>query len=371
MRAGASNFQAEELAAWINFAHHHQVKVYAAVNIFPHNRHLGQVPSLLHYLEKAGVDAFIISDPGILEIAKENASSVPIHLSTQANVTNWRNVKFWHQQGCARINLARELHLEEIQEIKDQVPGIELETFVHGAMCMAYSGRCMLSAYFTERGANLGDCTQPCRWKYYLVEEYRPHEPLPIEEHDKGSKILSSRDLCMIENLSDLMGAGIKGFKIEGRMKTIHYVATVTKAYKEALKRCQDNPQSYHCDPQWIEELQKVSHRPYSTGFFYGNPLQADPGEEFSYYKQCKLAGLVLDYQPNNKMALVEQRNLLEVGDSLEVLSPYRDSFTIKVEQLFDEDGNKINRAPHPQQKVLIPVNSTFRPYELLRKYEQ
>jgi len=368
LRAGAANFSREQFSESVQFAHSRGVRVYATVNVFAHNEHLKKAPSLLHFLKESGVDALIISDPGIAELAREFAPGVPLHLSTQAGVTNGKSALFWFRCGFKRINLARELTLEEIKQVRQQAPGVELETFLHGAMCMAYSGRCLLSSYLTGRGANQGECTQPCRWRY-LVEEYRPDEPLILEEDFRGSQILSSRDLCMIEHLPDLLSTGVQGLKIEGRMKTIHYVSTVTRVYRRALDLCKHSPESYQCKDDWKEELQKVSHRPYSTGFFYNTPMQVDPGEEESYHRKCILVGVVLDYDPATKAALVEQRNPFQVGDSLEVLNPREDPFTVEIQNIYNQEGEEVDRAPHPQQILKIPVQHPVAAHDLLRKY--
>ena len=371
LRSGAGNFNCREFEEGVNFAHRRGVKVYATVNIMAHNRHLDKVAPLLRFLHDCGTDGIIVSDPGIAETVKEITPEIPLHLSTQANATNWKTVAFWYRLGFKRINLARELTLEEIYEIRQKVTGVELETFVHGAMCMAYSGRCLLSAYFTDREANLGECTHPCRWKYYLVEEYRPDELLPVLEDEEGSYILSSRDLCMIDYLPDLCRAGLNSIKIEGRMKTIHYVATVTRVYREALDTFARDPDNYRVIPYWKEELEKVSHRPYSTGFFYGSPLQVDPATSQSYFKQCVLAGVVLDYYTDQGKVLVEQRNNFGAGDELEVLRRTGAPFTIKVNRIFNEEGEEMSRAPHPQQRLLLPVDIPLEKGDLLRLYKQ
>ncbi len=370
LRSGAVNFSRREFKEGVEYAHSRGAKVYVTVNIMAHNRHLEKVEPLLGFLSECGTDGIIVSDPGMAELAKETAPEIPLHLSTQTNATNWKSVSFWQRMGFKRINLARELTLEEIKEIREKLPGVELETFVHGAMCMAYSGRCLLSAYFTGRGANLGECTHPCRWKYYLVEEYRPGEPLPVLEEEEGSYILSSRDLCMLAHLPELCRAGLDSLKIEGRMKTIHYVATVTRIYREALDSYALDPENYRELPYWKEELEKVSHRPYSTGFFYGSPLQVDPSTRQSYFKRCILAGVVLDYSPAEGRAWVEQRNNFGKGEELEVLRKSGEPFKIEVKQLFNEEGEEVERAPHPKQRLMVQVDVPLEKGDLLRLYE-
>jgi len=369
LRAGANNFNREQFMESVDFAHRHGVRVYAVVNVMAHNHHLNQAEALLAFLNESGVDGLIISDPGVAEMAKKITPGIPLHLSTQANVTNWKSAYFWFQQGFKRVNLARELTLEEIKEIREKIPGLELESFVHGAMCLAYSGRCVLSSYFTGRGANRGACTHPCRWQYHLVEDYRPGEPLPVIEDEEGTYILSSRDLCMLEYLPDLWRAGLDSLKIEGRMKTIHYVASVTKIYREALDSLERDPTEYRIFPRWKEELEKVSHRPYSTGFYFGSPLQVEPSSEKNYFKKCILAGVVLDYFSEQDCALVEQRNRFGVGDRLEVLTPGSEPFKIEVNRLYTVEGEEIEKAPHPQQRLILPVNVPLKKWDLLRIY--
>lgn len=271
LRAGAGNFSIEEIEYGINMAQKMGKRLYVAVNILAHNKDLKAVPEFLLQLEEMGVHGIILSDPGILAIARSAAPSLPIHLSTQANCTNRESARFWEAQGVERIILARELSLEEIKDIRDSV-SIQVETFVHGAMCVSYSGRCLLSSYLTGRSANRGDCAHPCRWEYHLVEEQRPGEYYSVVEEEKGTFILNANDLCMIEHIPELVHAGVDSFKIEGRMKSVHYVATVVKAYREAMDAYFESPYNWKFREEWLEELGKVSHRPYSTGFFFENP---------------------------------------------------------------------------------------------------
>ncbi len=368
LRAYTSGFSLEELSLAVKIAHKSGVKVYVAINIFAHNRHLEDAPSYLNELAKLNIDGLIISDPGLLTIAQDMAPEIPYHLSTQAGVTNWRSAAFWQKQGFRRIVTARELTLEEIKEIKDRT-SVELEVFVHGAMCLAYSGRCLLSAYYTGRGANRGECTHPCRWGYSLSEKDRPDDPLILTEEDGESFILSSRDLNMIRHIPDLVQAGVKGLKIEGRMKGLHYVATITRAYRETLDRYFEDPENFTFDPSWDDELAKVSHRPYHTGFYYGKPEQVDPTEKKSYMSRCILAGVVLDYDQSRGMALIEQRNRFETGDELEVLSPQDKPFTFRVSNMYNLFGEEVNAAPHPRQHLHIPVKKSLQPMDILRKY--
>jgi len=368
LRAYASGFTEEEFARGVDIAHAHGTKLFAAVNIFAHNHHIEKAAPIFKNLAQLNVDGLIISDPGIYEIARQMAPHIPAHLSTQAGVTNWRSAYFWQQQGFKRIVPARELTLSEIKQIKDNTD-VELEVFVHGAMCMAYSGRCLLSAYFTGRGANRGECTHPCRWSYALVEEARPGDPLELVEEDGVSFILSSRDLNMIDHIPELVETGVDALKIEGRMKGLHYVATVAKVYRDALDHYFASPQDFAPDSKWQEELSKVSHRPYHTGFYFGMPEQVDPNETRHYLQPCLLAGVVLDYDSDSGMALVEQRNKFVAGESLEVLTPRGEPFTLHVRSLYDLDGNEVDAAPHPRQNLWLPVPRELKYLDLLRKY--
>ncbi len=368
LRAYAPGFSFDELREGIKFAHDNGVNVYLTLNIIAHNRHLEEAGKTLKNIEQLKPDALIIADAGLWDLARQTAPQTPIHLSTQAAVTNWRSVKFWADHGLKRINLSRELTLEEIIEVRNKVD-IELEVFIHGAMCVAYSGRCLLSAYYTGRGANRGECTQPCRWNYELFEESRPHDPLLVMEEKEGSFILSSRDLCMIRHIPLLVQAGVHGLKVEGRMKSVHYVATVTRVYRKALDLYFADPQGYTFDPSWEAELKKVSHRPYHTGFYFGHPEQVDPNEKRSYLGDCEMAGLVLDYEKMSGTAIVEQRNRFMKGDVLEVLSPNKEPYRFEVKEMFDESGLEIHAAPHPRQIVRIPVEHELAYLDIIRKY--
>ncbi|MDO9534448.1 MAG: U32 family peptidase [Bacillota bacterium] len=368
LRAYAPGFSAEELSKGIELAHDSGVKVYLTLNIIAHNRHLEDAGIKFKDIEKLGPDALIIADAGLWELAKRTVPHIPVHLSTQAAVTNWRSAKFWFDLGVKRVNLSRELSLEEVREIRDKVD-IELEVFIHGAMCVAYSGRCLLSAYFTGRGANRGECTQPCRWSYELFEENRPHDPLVLSEGKEGSFILSSRDLCMIRHIPEMIQSGVNGLKIEGRMKSIHYVATVTRVYREALDRYISDPKGYEFDPSWEAELRKVSHRSYHTGFYFGRPEQVDPDDKRSYLGDCVMTGLVLGFEKETGMAIVEQRNRFFKGDMLEVFGPKKGPYSFQVNRLYDENGTEISAAPHPRQIIRIPVEQELSHLDVLRKY--
>jgi putative protease len=368
LRAGAGNFAPDELTAGVDFAHTNGAKVYVTVNIFAHNRDLELLPGYLASLVDAGVDGVIVSDPGVLDLVRTGFPQLPVHLSTQANTTNWAAARFWSRQGVSRIILARELSLAEIKEISSKVEA-DLEIFVHGAMCMAYSGRCLLSNYLTGRDANRGDCAQSCRWQYTLMEEKRPGEYFPVEEDERGTYILSSRDLCLIEHIPELMEAGIKSFKIEGRMKSANYVASVVKAYRAALDAYQHDPHNYCFDPVWLEELNKVSHRKYTTGFMFGRPETSGQHYGTGIYRRSRVfVGLVRDYDPATGLALVEQRNHFAVGDQLEVLVPGEIDFNQNVSRIIDEEGRLVDAAPHPRQLIKVPFARPVPPYTIIRK---
>lgn len=368
LRAAAGNFTLEEMKAGVDFAHAHQAKVYVTVNIFAHNVDLEQLADYLYNLEKIGIDAIIISDPGVWLIAQEINSGLDIHISTQANVTNWASCAFWEQHGAKRVVLARELSLEEIKEIRRKTQ-MELEVFVHGAMCISYSGRCLLSNYMAERDANRGDCAQPCRWNYVLLEEKRPGEYYPIEEDERSSYIFNSQDLCLLPYLPELIKAGVNSLKIEGRMKSIHYVATVVQAYRQALDSYYQNPGAYKFNPAWYEEIRKVSHRDYTSGFLFGKPRGRDHNyETSSYLRTYDFVGLVLDYEPQKGIATVEQRNNFRVGDILEFSGPRTPLFTQELTGMVNEEGMEIVVAPYPRQIVRIPVNKAVRKWDLVRR---
>lgn len=368
LRAGAGNFTYEEMKEGLAFAHARQAKVYVTVNIFAHNRDLAELPDYLRKLEELGVDALIFSDPAVLQIAQEIGIGLELHISTQANTTNWASAKYWEKQGVQRVILARELSLEEITEIKEHT-NAELEMFVHGAMCISYSGRCLLSNYMVNRDANQGDCAQPCRWKYALVEEKRPGVYYPIEEDERGAYIFNSHDLCLIEYLPEIIKAGIVSLKIEGRMKSIYYVATIIRAYRKALDAYYKDPDNYKFNPQWYEETTKVSHRDYTTGFLFDKPGTADHNYETSSYKRYySFIGLVLDYDEETGWATIEQRNNFKVGDTLEFIGPDTEMFAQELQEMKDEEGASITAAPHPRQIVKIHVQNPVKAWDIVRR---
>lgn len=368
LRAYAGNFTREEMADGIKYAHSMGAKVYITVNIIPHNDDLVTLPDYLQEIQELGADAIIAADPAIISIARKVVPELAIHLSTQANTTNWVSVKFWGELGVKRIVLARELSMLEIREISQQVD-VELESFVHGAMCISYSGRCLLSSYMTGRSANLGECAQPCRWKYALVEEKRPGQYFPIEEDERGSYVFNSHDLCMIEHIPELINSGLHSFKIEGRMKSVHYVATIVRVYRQAIDAYWTNPDKYSLRAEWLEEISKVSHRAYTTGFYFGKP--SSEGQTYgssSYLRDYDFIGLVRDYDPVAQIATVEQRNKFALGDLVEITGPYTESFEQVISAMWDDAGEKVETAPHPQQVIKIKMVQRVKPYDLIRR---
>ncbi|MCL5935558.1 MAG: U32 family peptidase [Firmicutes bacterium] len=370
LRMGAENFTPDELPVAVNYAHQHGVRVYVTVNIFAHSRDFRGLREYLALLSGTGADGLIVADPGILSLARSEFPGLPVHLSTQANTTNAVSAAFWEDRGVSRIVLARELSLEEIKEIRAGVRA-QLEVFVHGAMCISYSGRCLLSLYMTGRDANRGDCSQSCRWRYALVEEKRPGQYFPVLEDGRGTYILSSRDLCLLSRLPDLVEAGVDSFKIEGRVKSVHYVATVVKVYREAIDRLVEDPAGFRADPRWLEELGKVSNRDYTTGFLNGEDTLPGHGDvEGIYRRNCAFVGLVRDYHQGRKVIQVEQRNRFFRGETLEVLAPGAVNGKLKVETMFDQEGQPVEQAPHPCQTVYIPSDTPVREFSMLRRLE-
>jgi putative protease len=377
LRAGAGNFSLEEMAEAIAFAHARGVRVYVAVNIFAHNRDLESIPGYLRQLKELGADGLIVSDPGVIALAQAAVPDLPLHLSTQANTVNWASVRFWADQGIKRVVLGRELTLDEIRTIRDKVDiknkSVELEIFIHGAMCLSYSGRCYLSRYFNRRDANQGDCSQPCRWRYALMEEKRPGHYLPVEQDERGTYLLSSKDLCLLPYLPELVASGINSLKIEGRMKSVHYVATVVRAYRQALDAFWADPAGYVLDQELLAELDKVSHREYTSAFYMdqeGSRQAADQtiSLDKGYMRSYDFVGLVLDYEPATRVIRVEQRGLFRVGDTLEIIGPKSPPFLHTVEAMWNEAGEMIQVARHPQEKVTFQISQPVEPWSLVRR---
>ncbi len=370
LRASSKNFTIDELKEGLEFAHSRGRKVYITLNIIPHNEDLNGLPEYIKTLEEIGVDAVIISDPGVISVVKEVAPNMEIHLSTQANTTNYLSAIFWHKLGVKRIVLARELSINEIKEIIEKIPPeLEIETFIHGAMCISYSGRCLLSNYMTHRDANRGECAQSCRWKYHLVEEKRPDEHYPIYEDEKGTYIFNSKDLCTIEHIPELINAGIKSFKIEGRMKSPYYVATVVRSYRMAIDKYLADPINFKYDEKWLEEIKKASHRDHTTGFYFGKPSGNEQlYTSSSYIRTYDFVGLVLDYDKDTGIARVEQRNRIFVGDEVEVFGPNKEHFNQVIEKMWDKDNNEIEVAPHAQQIIKIKMDKPVETWDIIRK---
>jgi putative protease len=368
LRAQQAEFGMDDLEVGVRIAHQQNVKVYAALNIFARNSDLKMVRQRVGELAEIGVDAVLVSDPGILGIIRQVAPGLPVHLSTQANTANAAAVRFWHGQGVSRVVLARELNLKEVAEIGAAVPEVELELFVHGAMCLAYSGRCLLSAYQTGRSANRGECTHPCRWEYTLLERTRPEEPLILTEDERYSYLLSSKDLRMIEYLPEILAAGVSSLKIEGRMKTVYYVAVVTRTYRWALDAAVRDPEGYRCDPAWLEELDKVSNRDYTTGFYLEEKEKEFAGlnTEQSYRQSHGLAGTVLAYLPAEGKILVELRNQLVAGAETELLLPDA-TITLDSKAMTDETGQPL-AAGHNKYRVYFPVDRAVPVGAVLRR---
>lgn len=368
LRAMADNFDRDKMIEGLKFAHDRGKKVYVTVNIFAHNSDLAALPEYIKQINEIGADAVIVSDLGVFSIVKEVAPDLEVHISTQANNTNYKTCEFYYKMGAKRIVLARELSLKEIKEIRENIPeDLELEAFVHGAMCMAYSGRCLLSNYMTGRDANRGACAHPCRYKYHLVEEKRPGEYFEIDEDERGTYIMNSHDLCMIEHIPDIIDSGITSFKIEGRMKSSYYVATVVKAYREAIDSYIREKENYKFNPKWMDELSKASHREFSTGFYYGKPKTQIYGSS-SYIRSHDIVGMVVDYDDNSKIATIEQRNRVFKGEEVEVLTPDTENFNLVLKQMWNEEGEEIDVAPHPQMIYKIKTEKPLKQYDMLVK---
>lgn len=373
LRAKAKNFSMEDMAEGIQFAHEHGVKVYVTANILAHNGDLEGVREYFTQLKEIKPDALIISDPGIYTIAKEICPEIERHISTQANNTNYGTYKFWWNQGAKRVVTARELSLNEIAEIRKNIPDeMEIETFVHGAMCISYSGRCLLSNYFTGRDANQGACTHPCRWKYAVVEEKRPGEYLPVYENERGTYIFNSKDLCMIEHIPELIEAGIDSFKIEGRMKTALYVATVARTYRKAIDDYLTSPEKYKENMDWyLEQISNCTYRQFTTGFFFGKPSEESQiYDNNTYIKEYTYLGIVGERNEEG-LYQIEQRNKFSVGEQIEVMKPDGRNIPVTVKRIVDEDGNEMESAPHPKQVLYIDLGQELEMYDILRRQEE
>ncbi len=371
LRAKAKNFDYEHMKEGIDFAHAHGVKVYVTCNIFAHNQDIPQLPGYLKELEELGADAILVADPGVFAIAAETVPNMNIHISTQANNTNYRSALFWHKLGAKRIVMARELSLKEIKDISCNIPeDMEIEAFVHGAMCISYSGRCLLSNYLSGRDANKGACSHPCRWQYYVTEKTRPNEYMPIVEDDRGTYIFNSKDLCMIEHIPELAEAGITSLKIEGRIKTCFYVGTVVRAYREAIDDYMKSPELYESKKEYyLQEVAKASYRGFTTGFYYGKPSDKDQiYTTSSYIRTYDFIGMVLDYDENTGFATVEQRNKFVIGDKVEFLRHGGEVFSQEITEMYSIQGEALTQAPHPQQIIKLKVDKKVEKWDMMRK---
>ncbi|MCI5654688.1 MAG: U32 family peptidase [Lachnospiraceae bacterium] len=372
LRAKAHNFSLEDMKEGVEFAHSRGVKVYVTANILAHNDDLEGVEQYFEELKSVKPDALIISDPGVFAIAKRVLPEMELHVSTQANNTNYGTYLFWYQQGAKRVVSARELSLKEIREIRARIPeDMEIESFMHGAMCISYSGRCLLSNFFTGRDANQGACTHPCRWKYSIVEETRPGEYMPVYENERGTYIFNSKDLCMIEHIPELIDAGIDSFKIEGRMKTALYVATVARTYRKAIDDFKKDPELYRQNMEWYkEEIGKCTYREFTTGFYFGKPgADAQIYDNNTYVKNFTYLGTVENVDERG-FAKIEQKNKFSVGEMIEIMKPDGRNLQVEVKGIYDAQGQAQESAPHPKQELYIDLGVAPEEYDILRRQE-
>lgn len=371
LRAKAKNFSMDEMREGIAFAHEHDVKVYVTANILAHNNDLDGVRTYFEELKEVKPDGLIIADPAIFEIAGEVCPEIERHISTQANNTNYGTYNFWHKLGATRVVTARELSLEEIKEIRANIPeDLEIETFIHGAMCISYSGRCLLSNYLVGRDANQGACTHPCRWKYSIVEETRPGEYMPVFENERGTYIFNSKDLCMIEHIPEILEAGVDSLKIEGRMKTALYVATVARTYRKAIDDFQKDPELYCKNMPWyLEQISNCTYRQFTTGFFFGKPDETSQiYDSNTYVKEYTYLGII--GEEKDGMYRIEQRNKFSVGETIEVMKPNGDNIEVTVKRIVTEDGVEQESAPHPKQVLYVDLGIKVDEYDILRRQE-
>ena len=372
LRAKAKNFSMEEMKEGIGFAHDHGVEVYVTANILAHNCDLAGVETYFKELREIHPDALIIADPGVFSIAKRVCPEIERHISTQANNTNYETYRFWYGLGAKRVVSARELSMEEIRQIRANIPDdCEIETFIHGAMCISYSGRCLLSNYFTGRDANRGACTHPCRWKYAVVEETRPGEYMPVYENERGTYIFNSKDLCMVEHIPEILESGIDSLKVEGRMKTALYVATVARTYRKAIDDCLQSRELYERNMPWyLEQISNCTYRQFTTGFFYGKPDEkAQIYDSNTYVKEYTYLGIVGEVTDEG-LCRIEQRNKFSVGEEIEIMKPDGRNITVKVLQILTEDGEEQESAPHPKQVLYVRLDQRPDHYDILRRQE-
>ena len=373
LRAKAKNFTKEDMKEGIAFAHERGVKVYVTANILAHNEDLPGVEEYFEEMKEVHPDALIISDPGVFAIARKILPDMELHVSTQANNTNYGTFLFWYNQGAKRVVTARELSLKEIKEIRDRIPkDMEIESFIHGAMCISYSGRCLLSNYFVGRDANQGACTHPCRWKYSVVEETRPGEYMPVYENERGTYIFNSKDLCMIEHIPEMIEAGIDSFKIEGRMKTALYVATVARTYRKAIDDYLESPEKYRANMEWYKaEIGKCTYREFTTGFYFHKPdATTQIYDSNTYVKNYTYIGTVETVFEDGSFQM-EQKNKFTVGETIEIMKPDGRNLAVTVEEIRNEEGEQMENAPHPKQILRVRLSETPKAYDILRRSEQ
>ena len=372
LRAKAKNFSKDDMREGIAFAHEHGAKVHVTVNILAHNDDLPGGEEYLKELKELKPDALIIADPAIFEMAKEICPDIERHISTQANNTNYGTYLFWWRQGAKRVVSARELSLKEIREIRDRIPEeMEIESFIHGAMCISYSGRCLLSNYFTGRDANQGACTHPCRWKYAVVEEKRPGEYLPVYENERGTYIFNSKDLCMIEHIPEMIDAGIDSFKIEGRMKTALYVATVARTYRKAIDDYLENPDKYEANMPWyLDQISNCTYRQFTTGFYFGKPdEEAQIYDNNTYIREYTYLGIIGGERDG--LYRIEQRNKFSVGETIEIMKPNGENIQVTVQKILDEEGQDMESAPHSKQVLYVDLEGKADKFDILRRAEE
>jgi putative protease len=369
LRNLADNFTQDDMAVALDYCHTRGVKVYLTVNSYPHNELLGQLEQFLSQVAPLPFDAYIVADPGVIDLVREISPQRELHLSTQANTINWRTAQFWYKQGISRVNLARETTLSAITETVVR-SGVEVEVFVHGALCISYSGRCLLSSAMSGRDANQGECSHPCRWNYHLVEEKRPGEYFPVLEDDSGTFIFNSRDLCLLEHLPALFASGASSLKIEGRMKGINYVASVLRVYRHAIDQYVADPEGWQCQPEWLEELGKLSHRGYTTGFLFGEPRNVGQEYHSAYIRSHEFVGRVEELRPDGSV-VIGVRNRIRMGDDLEFIGPAMRSERLAVDhlQLLDSQGNLSHAdAANPNQRLLMKLPFSVEPFDLVRR---
>ena len=373
LRAKAKNFTNEEIKEGIAFAHARGVKVYITANILAHNSDLPGVETYFKELSEIRPDALIISDPGVFMIARRVLPDMEIHISTQANNTNYGTYNFWYGLGAKRVVTARELSLKEIREIRENIPeDMEIESFIHGAMCISYSGRCLLSNFFTGRDANQGACTHPCRWKYAVVEETRPGEYMPVYENERGTFLFNSKDLCMIEHVPEMIEAGIDSFKIEGRMKTALYAATVARTYRKAIDDYLESPETYRANMEWYkEEIGKCTYREFTTGFYFGKPTEEMQIYNNSTYVKNYIYLGTVEEKDGRSFAKIEQKNKFSVGETIEIMKPDGRNIEVQVRGIFSEDGEPRESAPHPKEILYVDLSGEADVYDILRKKDE